>query len=375
MAGLSLLHTSDIHLGAAFGFLGPSGRDHRDQLKSTLSRIVDLALTSHVDALLIAGDLFDTAYPHPGLVGEVMYQLQRLDSEGIWTLITPGTHDRLQPGGVYDGKELTQLSHLHVFKEEEMRPFRLEGLDLTVYGRATTPERIDVLSGFRADGGSKWQVGMVHASYVVPGKVERDEMMVSEESISACGLDYLALGHWHSVADYSRGSVTAFYSGPPEPLEMGKGEEGKVLLVELVEGSPAQVKPIPVGRRRLQRTDVDAGEVGGPSELYAYLRRMAHTDLALEASVKGAWGEEWTDCDWDSMEEELAPLFFHFRLVPAPHELSRLDVEAFPEKTVTGRFIRMARAEMASRSGEDLRIAEEALRLGMARLTGKDSGK
>ena len=219
MAGLSLLHTSDVHLGAAFGFLGPVGRDHRDQLKSTLSRIVDLALTSHVDALLIVGDLFDTAYPHPGLVGEVIYQLQRLDSEGIWTLITPGTHDRLQPGGVYDREELSQLSHLHVFTEKEMKPFRLEGLDLTVYGRATTPEGVDVLSGFRADGGSKWQVGMVHASYVVPGKVERDEMMVSEDSISACGLDYLALGHWHSVADYSRGSVTAFYSGPPEPLE------------------------------------------------------------------------------------------------------------------------------------------------------------
>jgi hypothetical protein len=35
----------------------------------------------------------------------------------------------------------------------------------------------------------------------------------------------------------------------------------------------------------------------------------------------------------------------------------------------------MAKAEMASRSGEDLRIAEEALRLGLSCLTGKDTQK
>lgn len=372
---MSLLHTGDVHLGASFGFLGPRGREQREQLKHTFSRVVDLALTSRVDALLIAGDLFDSAYPHPGLVGEALFQLRRLDSEGIWTLIAPGTHDRLQPGGVYDGRELSKLSHLHVFRDEEMSPFRLEGLDLTVYGRAAAAGGGDVLSGFRAHGDTRWQVGMVHASLLVPGRVEEDETMVSERSISTCGLDYLALGHWHSMADYSRGSVAAFYSGPPEPLDMGTGEEGKVLLVELVEGSPTRVKPIPVGRRRLCRTEIDAGEIGGPPELYAYLRRKVDPDLALEVAVKGAWGEEWMDCDWEKLEEELAPLFFHFRLEPAPQELSGLDVETFPEKTVAGRFVRLARAEMASRSGEELKIAEEAMRLGLACLTGKDTGK
>ena len=98
MAGLRLLHTADVHLGAPFGFLGRRGREQRDQLKATFSRVIDLALTSQVDALLIAGDLFDSAYPQPGLVGEVVYQLRRLDGEGIWTFIVPGTHDRLQAG-------------------------------------------------------------------------------------------------------------------------------------------------------------------------------------------------------------------------------------------------------------------------------------
>ena len=371
MAGLRLLHTADVHLGAAFGFLGRRGREQREQLKSTFSRVVDLALTSQVDALLIAGDLFDSTYPHAGLVGEVIYQLERLDAEGIWTMIAPGTHDRLHPGGVYNGKEFSGLAHVHIFSEQEMTPFSLAGLDLDVYGMPVSREGKDVLSGFRARDTSRWRVGVLHSSFMLPGKVERDEMLVSAESVAASNLHYIALGHWHSLGDYSQGGTPAYYSGSPEPLEMERGEEGRVLLVELEEGAPARVKPIPVGRRRMSRMDLDAGEVGGPAELYAHLRRMADRDLALEVRLQGIWGEEWAGCDWDGMEDELSPLFFHLRLAVAPVEIGDVDVGTYPENTVIGRFIRLAREEMAGRDGEELLVAEEALRLGLAHLSGR----
>jgi exonuclease SbcD len=375
MAGLKLLHTADVHLGAGFGFLGRRGHEHRAQLKSTFSRVVDLALTSQVDVLLIAGDLFDSANPHPGTVGEVIYQLERIDSEGIWTIIAPGTHDRLRPGGAYDNKEFSNLARLHIFRESEMTPFVLDGLGLTVYGRATFQEGEDVLQGFHAPEDSRWRVGLLHASFIVPGKVERDEMLVSGESISGSGMHYLALGHWHSMADYSQGGVLAYYSGPPEPLEMGRGDEGKVLLVEFEDESPVQVKPIPVGRRRLLRTNVDAGELGGPAELYSTLRRMADQDLALDARVHGFWGDDWAGFDWDKMEEELSPLFFQLHIEASPGGFSEKYVEAYPEQTVTGRFIRLAREEIAGKQGEEALIAEEALRLGMAHLAGRSNGK
>jgi DNA repair exonuclease SbcCD nuclease subunit len=375
VAGLRLLHTADVHLGAGFGFLGRRGREHRAQLKSTFSRVVDLALTSQVDVLLIAGDLFDSAYPQPGTVGEVTYQLERIDSEGIWTIIAPGTHDRLRPGGAYDSKEFSNISRLHIFRESEIAPFNLDGLDLTVYGRATFQEGEDVLEGFHASGDSRWQVGLLHASFILPGKVERDEMLVSGESIAGSGLHYLALGHWHSMADYSQGDVPAYYCGPPESLEMGKGEKGKVLLVELEDDSPVQINPITVGRRHLLRTDIDASELGGPAELYSTLRRMADHDLALDARVHGFWGEEWAGCDWDKMEEELSPLFFQFHVEASQGGPSDRYIETYPEQTVIGRFIRLAKEEMAGKQGEEALVAEEALRLGLAHLTGRSDGK
>jgi exonuclease SbcD len=368
LSRVRLLHTADVHLGGTFGFLGRRGREQRLQLKKTFARVIDLALTSQVDALLVAGDLFDNPNPTPDVAGEVIYQLGRLEKEGIWTFITPGTHDRIQERYVYGGKEFGDLARLHIFKERRFEPFAIPDLDLTVYGRATAGEGKDVLRDLKVGKDTRWQVGILHASFLLPGKVERDEMLVSAESVSNCGLDYLALGHWHSPGDYSQGKVTAYYSGSPEPIDMGKGEDGVVLLVELEEGSAVQVNPIPVGTRRMLRIEIDASELAGPSALYTYLRRMADPDLSVEARVKGLHGEDWSVFDWDKMEEEITPLFFHFRLEAFPAHASSYDIDAFPEKTVMGRFVRLAREEIASREGEEALLAEEALRLGLAHL-------
>ena len=374
MPGLRLLHTADVHLGAPFNFLGRRGREQREQLKATFARVVDLALTSQADLLIIAGDLFHAPSPGSGLLGEVAYQLGRLDAEGIWTVIAPGTHDPPLDGGAYDDGPLSSLPHVYVFRGERMEPLVIEGLDLAVYGMASQREGDDALAGFRAREGPRWRVGVVHASMRIPGRVEEDAMMVTGESVAASGLHYLALGHWHSLADHSRGEVTAYYPGPPEALGMGDGERGRVLLVELEEGEKPLVKPIVVGRRRFLRMDVDAGEAGGPRGLYARIREMADNELALRVNVLRTWGEEWMGFPWDKLEEELAPLFFHLQLRVSPVSLGLQEVEEFPETTVSGRFLRLAREEMARREGEELLVAEEALHLGLAHLSGEEPG-
>lgn len=371
MSGLKLLHTADVHLGARFQFLGRRGREQREQLRETFSRVVDITLNSGVDALLVAGDLFDSPYPSRGILEEVVYQLGRLDAEGIWAFIVPGTHDRLEPGGAYDRVDGASMAHVHVFRSEEMAPFLVEGLDLVVYGMATGREGRDAMAGFRAGEEARWRVGMLHASVVVPGLVERDSALVTRESIAASGLHYLALGHWHSCSDQSQGEVTAFYPGSPERLEMGSGDKGVALLVELEEGIPPRVKPIPVGRRRFLDLEVDAAELGGPGGLYSLLREMADGDLALRVKVARAWGGEWLTTDWENVVDDLEGRFFQLEVEVSGARSGGFRVEDYPENTVTGRFLRLAREEMAGMEGEELLVAEEAVRLGLAQLTGE----
>ncbi|TMI80892.1 MAG: hypothetical protein E6H03_07620 [Bacillati bacterium ANGP1] len=57
---IRLLHTSDIHLGATFKVLGERGREQHRQVRETFARVVGLAIEERVDAVLIAGDLFDS---------------------------------------------------------------------------------------------------------------------------------------------------------------------------------------------------------------------------------------------------------------------------------------------------------------------------
>ena len=57
---MRLLHLADIHLDRSFGWLGPErGRRRRQELRDTLQRGVALARDLQVDALCIAGDLYD----------------------------------------------------------------------------------------------------------------------------------------------------------------------------------------------------------------------------------------------------------------------------------------------------------------------------
>ncbi|MEA3335483.1 MAG: hypothetical protein U9R25_06195 [Chloroflexota bacterium] len=60
---IKLLRTSDVQLDAPFTFLGERGARHRQQLRQTFARIVELAREDGCHMLLIAGDLFNDNHP------------------------------------------------------------------------------------------------------------------------------------------------------------------------------------------------------------------------------------------------------------------------------------------------------------------------
>ncbi len=83
MKSIKIVHTSDLHLGATFSALGEKSKLHRIDCQNVLSRIVDLCIKERANALLIAGDLFDTPGPQKSLVKCAANELERLKGEGI----------------------------------------------------------------------------------------------------------------------------------------------------------------------------------------------------------------------------------------------------------------------------------------------------
>ena len=82
-----ILHTSDLHLIS----LGDEGC-------RSLEAMVDGAIKTMVDLVIIAGDLFDHNRVNDNLVSFAVEQLQRLP---MYVIILPGNHDCLAPGSAY----------------------------------------------------------------------------------------------------------------------------------------------------------------------------------------------------------------------------------------------------------------------------------
>jgi DNA repair exonuclease SbcCD nuclease subunit len=369
---LTILHTADVHLGAKFSFLGPKGKEHRRQLLSTLSRLVDLALTVQVDVFLVAGDLFDSPRPSLSILEKVAGEFRRLQEAGVEVALVPGTHDRLGKDSIYHDEAWDSFQNLHIFRGGGWEELVLEKRGVSLYGWGYDGKREgDVLQELQLSTSrtTPFRVGLLHGSLALPGVVEEDEVIFRPETIGNCGLDYLALGHWHSFRDCSGGKTVACYCGAPEPISLND-RGGKAVLVTLAEGKVPEVKTIKVGRRSFLQKVVDMELVGSHDHLRNQIKEWADVDSFIEVVLKGrSFCEDLVDTA--GLEEELSPLFFGIR-IRDESSLASLDLkERRPTGVIAREFIELADEQIQGRTGEERKVAEEALRLGLAYLEGR----
>ena len=115
MSAYRFVHSADIHLDsplrslalrdpALAEFVGNASRQ-------VFSRIVDLCLDEQVNALLLAGDLYDGEQTSMKTARFLAEQLRRLDEAGIKVFIIRGNHDALSK----ITKELVLPENVHLF--------------------------------------------------------------------------------------------------------------------------------------------------------------------------------------------------------------------------------------------------------------------
>ncbi|MFN2323429.1 MAG: exonuclease SbcCD subunit D, partial [Trueperaceae bacterium] len=91
-----LLHLADLHLGwSPRGLSEDRARLRRERRDGLLRQAVDVALSEAVDAVLIAGDLFERHRPDPATLAAALAELRRLTDAGIALVTVPGNHDEL----------------------------------------------------------------------------------------------------------------------------------------------------------------------------------------------------------------------------------------------------------------------------------------
>ncbi|MDO4473249.1 MAG: exonuclease SbcCD subunit D [Eubacteriales bacterium] len=93
---MKLLHLGDLHIGKRLGEF-----DLIEDQKYILNQVIELAKAESVDAVMLAGDIYDKSIPSENAVSLFDYFLRKLSGEKIQTFVISGNHDsdeRLQFG-------------------------------------------------------------------------------------------------------------------------------------------------------------------------------------------------------------------------------------------------------------------------------------
>jgi DNA repair exonuclease SbcCD nuclease subunit len=337
-----------------------------------------------VDLVLIAGDLFDSNVQPKRSVERAASQLQRLVDARIRLVIAPGTHDVYDRASIYRAYDLAAMagavgSDLVTVLDPDHPDVHLKSLDVVVHGRCFATKRAphSPLEGLDTskDDRATWHVGLLHAALAIEGKTDGDEVVITTDEIAATHLDYLALGHWHSMTKGKAGRTTYAYSGAPEPIALDQDGAGNALLVSL-DGADGKktvtVEERKVGRTRVEKMQVDAASVGSQPSLVAKLAERSDQDLVLDVEIIGVKPDE-LDVHVDEVETELADRFLKVRVrdrsvAPLP------EGPVVSADTVLGAFIRDLEAQIAEAEARDdgatSNELRDSLRLGRLLLSG-----
>jgi DNA repair exonuclease SbcCD nuclease subunit len=363
---MKILHTSDLQLDAPFLFLGEGGQRHREQLLKALDEIVEIALEGDYQLLLIAGDLFNSNHPQQMTVDFVLSLLGKLPMP---ICLLPGNHDPYDANSIY--RRVTFPTNTVVFTDQ-MREVVFPMLDCAVYGNAVVSKAQEngPLEGLKPSQEVRWHIAMAHGN-VVTGMVASPDRPIYLEEIENCGMDYVALGDWHSFADHSQGSVRACYSGAPEPTAFDQYGAGYVASVTLDERG-CHVEKLSVGRVQAEQVSINLSGCSD-SDVLDQIMEHAGESKMLEVFLSGMT-DVGTVLDPDRLESLLTSHFYAVRIRDQSHPaLNEISLEDFESQDVIGQFIRVMQGRIQAAPDEATALRTmRALQLGVALLQGKD---
>lgn len=247
MPAFAFLHCADVHLGAPVRGLGrmPSALQQRlrDAPGDAFSRLVQAAIEHRVDAVLIAGDLYDGGERNLAVQARLRDELGRLHDEGIRTLIAAGNHDPL--GSL--GRGILLPDSVHVFaKGIERVILRRGGTELAhVHGISYPKAAVhrNLAADFPAQPTGPFNIALLHTNVGDrPGFAPYAPCRLSD--LVQKGFDYWALGHVHTRETLHAGHPVVHYPGNAQALHTGEPGARGASLVKVSDGGRVDIEAV-----------------------------------------------------------------------------------------------------------------------------------
>ena len=277
---MRFLHTGDWHVGKSL-----AGRSRAEEHEAVLSELAEHARTAEVDAVLVAGDLFDSAAPSAE-AERVVYSALLALADVAPVIAIPGNHDnerRLAAIAPLFGHAnvtispfmrrdclhfetprgerakiavLPWLSQRYVVKADQL--MSKDAADLTGDFADRLRRVIATLTSQFEDGTINLLLGHVTIAGGEMGGGERAAQTIFDYWIDTTAFPpnahYVALGHLHKKQQMP-GPCPVWYCGSPMQLDFSDTEVNKnALIVDASLSTPATVQEIELTRARGLRT-------------------------------------------------------------------------------------------------------------------------
>jgi DNA repair protein SbcD/Mre11 len=319
---MRLIHTSDWHLGRTLH--GESLLEHQ---AAFLTWLLGQAVGHGVDAVVVAGDIYDRAVPPIDAVALLDQTLVAFSRAHIPVVLISGNHDSAVRLGFASGLSEAAGIHLRTRAADIARPVVLSDAhgDVGIYGipyllpdavmadlgaeRSHASVLAAAAERIRADAAARGitrTVVIAHA-FITTGRGSESERDVRVGGIGdapasvLAGCSYLALGHLHGPQRIEAGDLTtARYAGSPLAFSFSERHHTKsVTLAEI--GADATVVtrllptpvPRPLKQVRGRLDDLLARADGDLAGLAGAWVKAVLTDRARPAAPMERLREKW----------------------------------------------------------------------------------
>ncbi len=364
---MRLIHCADLHLDSRLtsNLSKEKARERNAELLRTFERMVDYAAVNGVDAILIAGDLFDTRKISANARNIVWDAV--CGHGDILFFYLQGNHDTG-----------------HFFADREEIPENLKLFDSSWRHYPIGSGRVVVsgleLSGENAAGAwhslvldpSRFNIVMLHGQESESGAKDSAEV-IRLRDLKNKGIDHLALGHVHS---FKAGRIDArgvwCYPGCLDGRGFDEcGDHGFILLDVDEETGTCTRQFVPFASRRLYTVPVDISGCERPLEMAERIEAaIAEQEISGEDLIKVVLTGEVdveNEIDLDYLQKRLEPDFYFVKI--ADETALRVDADRFYlDESLKGEFVRTVMAR------EDLSEEERAavIRYGLRAIAGEE---
>ncbi len=255
------VHTADIHLDSPLRSLALRNSELAELIGNATRRafvnIIDLCLDEQVDALLLAGDLYDGEQTSMKTARFLADQVRRLHEAGVRVFIIRGNHDALSK----ITQELVLPDSVKIFggraeavavdRGKSDFPVVIHGLS---FAKPHAPE--SMVSKYKPPVEGAVNIGMMHTSLAgAPGHDLYAPCSIAD--LQAIGFRYWALGHVHKRS-VIEGDCTIVMPGNPQGRDINEAGPKSVSLVTVADDGSIRVEERNTSIAQFERVSVDA---------------------------------------------------------------------------------------------------------------------